>query len=132
MAKPANSVATVKLPDDSSARYIVPYYLAYSKTNNYVATLPDLTSDTEILIKDLQQTIPGLKIFSNQLIYGKTALNVAHFNTSSTPKETVIKTKIKYLSSSHMPVVHIYGYAYGLQSPIELKIGFYIYGGNLG
>ncbi len=50
MAKPANSVATVKLPGDSSARYIVPYYLAYSKTNNYVATLPNLTADSIIAL----------------------------------------------------------------------------------
>lgn len=60
------------------------------------------------------------------------ASNVCHFFTSSTPVETVIYTTIKYQSSAHMPVVRIYGYAYGLQSPIELKIGFYIYGGNLG
>lgn len=58
--------------------------------------------------------------------------NVLRFSTTGTPVQTVIYTGIKYLSSTHMPVVRIYGYAYGLTSPIELKLGFYIYGGNLG
>lgn len=60
------------------------------------------------------------------------AQNVLRFSTTSTPVQTVIYTKIKYQSGAHMPVLRIYGYAYGLNSPIELKIGFYIYGGNLG
>ena len=60
------------------------------------------------------------------------AYNVHRFFTTTTPVQTVIYTKIKNLSSTHMPVVRIYGYAYGAQSPIELKIGFYIYGGALG
>jgi hypothetical protein len=63
---------------------------------------------------------------------GRSVFNVAHFNTSDTPVETIIYSKIKYISGTHMPVVRIYGYAYGLNCPIELKIGFYIYGGNLG
>lgn len=50
MAKPANSIATIKLPGDSSARPIVPYYLAYSLSNNYVATLPNLTADSIIAL----------------------------------------------------------------------------------
>jgi hypothetical protein len=31
-----------------------------------------------------------------------------------------------------MPVIHITGYAYGLQSPVEFKIGFYIYNNKIG
>lgn len=31
-----------------------------------------------------------------------------------------------------MPVIRVYGYAYGLQSVIELRIGFYIYNNALG
>ena len=58
--------------------------------------------------------------------------NVYRFFISDTPVETVIYTGIKYLSATHMPVVRIYGYAYGMQSPIELKIGFYIFDGILG
>lgn len=49
-----------------------------------------------------------------------------HFH-SGTPTEFVIKTKIKFASGTHMPVIRIYGYAYGLNSPIELRAGFYIY-----
>lgn len=52
--------------------------------------------------------------------------------TSATPVETILYTGIKWVSSAHMPVVHVTGYAYGLQSPVEFKIGFYIYGGNIG
>lgn len=54
-----------------------------------------------------------------------------HFSTN-TPTEFVVKTKIKYVSGTHMPLIRIYGYAYGEQSPIELRVGFYIYNGNLG
>lgn len=83
------------------------------------------------------QTIAGVKTFSaniktTTISNNYVAENVHRFSTTGTPVQTVIYTGIKYLSSTHMPVVRIYGYAYGLTSPIELKIGFYIYGGNLG
>lgn len=41
--------------------------------------------------------------------------------------EILIKTKIPFISSSQMPLIHLEGYAYGAASPIELRIAFYIY-----
>lgn len=61
-----------------------------------------------------------------------TCYGVSFGKTNDTPKETILKTGIKYVSGSHMPVVHITGYAYGLQSPVEFKIGFYIYNTQIG
>ena len=58
------------------------------------------------------------------------ASNLYRFFYSGTPTQFVIKTKIKYLSSSYMPVIRIYGYAYGANNIIELKIAFYIFNGN--
>lgn len=63
---------------------------------------------------------------------GNTVYNLAQFKTTSTPVETVLHTGIKWASSAYMPVIHLTGYAYGLQSPVEFKIGFYIYGDKIG
>lgn len=61
-----------------------------------------------------------------------TYYGISFDRTTSTPVETILYTGIKWVSGSHMPVVHITGYAYGLSSPVEFKIGFYIYGGKIG
>lgn len=55
------------------------------------------------------------------------ASNLCRHFSDNTPTEFVIKTKIRFVGSTHMPVVRIYGYAYEKQSPIELRIGFYIF-----
>lgn len=60
------------------------------------------------------------------------ASNVCRHFYSGTPTEFLIKTKIKFVGSTHMPLIRIYGYAYGLNSPIELRVGFYIYNDTLG
>lgn len=60
------------------------------------------------------------------------ASNLCRHFSSNTPNQFVVKTKIQYISSSQMPVVRIYGYAYGLTSPIELRVGWYIYENKLG
>ena len=60
------------------------------------------------------------------------ASNVCRHMTTARPTEYVIKTKIVFASSKYMPVVRLYGYAYGLNSPIELRIGFYVYEEKLG
>lgn len=57
------------------------------------------------------------------------ASNLCRHFSRNTPTEFVIKTKIKFVSITHMPVVRIYGYAYGKKSPIELRIAFYIFNG---
>jgi hypothetical protein len=63
---------------------------------------------------------------------GKIVHNVINCLINTTPTEILIKTGIPFISAAHMPVIHIQGYAYGLQSPIELKIGYYVYGGQHG
>ena len=55
------------------------------------------------------------------------ASNVAKARWTTTAKEVVIYTRIKFVSSAVMPIVRLHGYAYGQNAPIELKIGFYIY-----
>ena len=61
-----------------------------------------------------------------------TVYGVSFGRTTATPVETILKTGVKWVSSTHMPVIHITGYAYGLQSPVEFKIGFYIYNDKIG
>ncbi|MDY4816166.1 MAG: hypothetical protein SO274_11310, partial [Turicibacter bilis] len=63
---------------------------------------------------------------------GNTVYNIATLKTTLTPVETVLHTGIKWTSSSYMPVIHLTGYAYGLTSPVEFKIGFYIYNNQIG
>ena len=58
---------------------------------------------------------------------GRTVLNVARYIYSATAKETVVWTGIKYVSSSHMPVVKMCGYAYGEGKTTELRVALYIY-----
>ena len=58
--------------------------------------------------------------------------NVANIIIRDTPDEILIKTKVKFISSNHMPTVKIDGYAYGQQSPISLELGWYIYANKLG
>ena len=64
---------------------------------------------------------------SGSLQIGRTFYNVANFELSGTPIEIVIKTKIPFISGNAMPIIHLHGYAFGQQAPIELKIGYYVY-----
>jgi hypothetical protein len=61
-----------------------------------------------------------------------TYYGVSFGRTTGTPVETILYTGIKWMSGKHMPIVHITGYAYGLNSPVEFKIGFYIYQDKIG
>lgn len=61
-----------------------------------------------------------------------TYYGISFDRVTSTPVETILYTGIKWVSSSHMPVIHVTGYAYGLYSPVEFKIGFYIYKNKIG
>ena len=65
--------------------------------------------------------VPATKI-------ANTYYGISFGRTTDTPIETVLYTGIKWIHAKHMPVIHITGYAYGLQSPVEFKIGFYLYG----
>lgn len=56
--------------------------------------------------------------------YYKDVVNISYHGT---PTEILIKTKIPFISSVQMPLIHLEGYAYGDASPIELRIAFYIY-----
>ena len=82
-----------------------------------------LIDDTNLL------TAPAAR-FAN-VIYGL-ASAVGSNTEVPIPVESILHTGIKWISSRHMPIVHLSGYAYGKQSPIELKIGFYIYADKIG
>ena len=57
-----------------------------------------------------------------------TYYGISFGRTTETPVETILYTGIEWVHGRHMPVVHVTGYAYGLNSPVEFKIGFYLYG----
>ena len=79
-----------------------------------------------VIINDNNHLIaPSIRI-------ANTYYGISFDRTNGTPVETILHTGIKWVSSTHMPVIHITGYAYGLQSPVEFKIGFYIYGDKIG
>ena len=68
---------------------------------------------------------PSIKI-------ANTYYGITFGKTNATSVETILHTGIKWVSGKHMPVIHITGYAYGLSSPVEFKIGFYIYADKIG
>lgn len=78
------------------------------------------------------QTITGLKYASHGFRVANTIYGITRGDTRQTTVETILYTGIKWLSSTHMPILHLTGFAYGLQSPVELKIGFYIYTNKIG
>lgn len=96
-----------------------------SSTDNAVARFDSTTGkiiqNSTVIIED-----------NGDLKLGRYTHNVLHAETTAIPTETIIHTKIQYASEAYMPVIRIYGYAYGLKSPIELKLSWYIYGGNMG
>lgn len=76
----------------------------------------------------------GVTIDNNNNIYttgiletGRYFHNVATYSCTNTPKEILIKTKIPFANSAHMPkiIIHMYNYSDGL--PTEIGIVFYIY-----
>ena len=95
-------------------------------------------NDSDVVHKSGNENVTDTKTFKNLTIFEKVhrdeyyASNVCRHFSGNTPTEFAIWSKIKFVSGSHMPVVRVYGYAYGLQSPIELKIGFYIFNNELG
>ena len=97
------------------------------KVGDGTTLVDNLPFSTDVLDDYLKQVEPN----TYQRL-GNVAYNVCNCCYSTNTKEIVIYTGIRFLSSRYMPVIHIYGYAYGLQSPIELKIGFYIFADKLG
>ena len=65
--KPSNSISKIKLPGENTGRPIVPYHVGYASNNNYVATLPQLSSDVHFVIDDQTQDINGYKTFTNPI-----------------------------------------------------------------
>lgn len=57
-------------------------------------------------------------------------LCVLSWYTTSTWGAIKIKTKIPFMSGAYMPEILISGYAYGLSSPIDIKLVLYIYNGS--
>ena len=97
------------------------------KVGDGTTLVDNLPFSTDVLDDYLKQVEPN----TYQRL-GNVAYNVCNCCYYTNTKEIVIYTSIRFLSSIYMPVIHLYGYAYGLQSPIELKIGFYIYADKLG
>lgn len=59
---------------------------------------------------------------------GRTFYNVASLAAHTDAlKEIVIKTKIPFLNSNIMPLIHLKGYSYSEGSPIDLSVVFYIF-----
>ncbi|WP_422008185.1 hypothetical protein [Roseivirga pacifica] len=57
--------------------------------------------------------------------------NILNYAYNGTPTYGVkIRTNIPYTHASQMPTIHIEGYSYGTQSPIDLKLVWYVYSGN--
>lgn len=55
MAKPNNAIATIKIPGDTDARPIVPYYLGVNKDNDYVVQSPTLSADALVLTNKIYE-----------------------------------------------------------------------------
>ncbi len=88
-----------------------------------VATMSDLGSYLPLS----GGTITGDLILNAPYRDTKYAYNLCNLFYTGAPTEFVIKTKIKYQTGTSMPVIKIYGYAYGLSRPVEIKVCFYIY-----
>ena len=110
---------------DGSSDASITAIVADDSHNHIISNIDNLQT-----ILDGKAPLTGVSSGSWQI--GEKIFNVAHCLYTGTPTEILIKTGIPFVSSSHMPVIHIEGYAYGLQSPIELKIGYYVYGGAHG
>lgn len=104
--------------DDSKAKYIA---LSNDPSDYYWAN---------IKISDTSSVNTEPRFLSSRS--GNTIYSIAKLKTGGTPVETVLHTGIQWKSSTYMPVLHLTGYAYGLQSPVEFKVGFYIYDNKIG
>jgi hypothetical protein len=113
-----NAEKTIYRWDDSKAQYIA---LSNDPSDYYWANIK--VSDTSSV-----NTEP--RFLSSRS--GNTVYSIARLKTAGTPVETVLHTGIQWKSSTYMPVLHLTGYAYGLQSPVEFKVGFYIFNNNIG
>jgi hypothetical protein len=101
-----------------------------SSTDNALARYDGVTGK---LIQNSSATINDNGLLTAQLMRsGNTVYSIARLKTAGTPVETVLHTGIQWKSSTYMPVLHLTGYAYGLQSPVEFKVGFYIFNNNIG
>lgn len=119
---------------DENNVYITPEIVASSTQDGLMSASDKIKLDS---VETTYLPLTGGEITGNVIINGMHrdqyyASNICRFFSNQTPTEYVIKTKIRYASGSYMPVIRIYGYAYGLQCPIELRVGFYIYNDNLG
>lgn len=82
-----------------------------------------LLHDTNIIINNTMLSTTGI------IQTGRYFHNVATYSCTNTPKEILIKTKIPFANSAHMPkiIIHMCNYSDGL--PTEIGIVFYIYNG---
>ena len=119
-----DSLAATDIPDLSGT-----YVKKITSTDNAIARFNGTSGQIQnsgVIIDDNNHLIaPSIRI-------ANTYYGISFGRTTGTPVETILHTGIKWVSSNHMPVIHITGYAYGLNSPVEFKIGFYIYGNKIG
>ena len=100
-----------------------------TKTSHLTNDSGFLTSHQDISgkVNKSGDTMTGNLIVPAERI-ANTYYGISFGRTTETPVETILYTGIKWIHGRHMPVVHVTGYAYGLNSPVEFKIGFYLYG----
>lgn len=109
----------------------------YPTEKAVAAALESMALDENVVHKTGDENVGGVKTFTDNSVFYKVhrdsyyASNLCRHFAKNTPTEFVIWSRIKWVSSAIMPLVRIYGYAYGLQSPIEIKVAFYIYNTNI-
>ena len=94
--------------------------------NSYRTGQVNLTAANIGAVSKSGDTMTG-NLIAPSIRIANTYYGITFGRTTATPVETILHTGIKWTNSAHMPVIHITGYAYGLHSPVEFKIGFYIY-----
>ena len=67
MSKPNNSLANIKLPGENTQRPIVPYAIGVSSSNNYQATIPNISSDQTIALLGVRNVFTEHNIFSKYI-----------------------------------------------------------------
>lgn len=106
------------------------YYLDYNNFTN-TPTIPNpedyYWADMKVSGVSNSNTTPRFK----HMRAGNTRYNVASITTSKTIEELILHTGIRWVDNVLMPSLHFYGYAYGLDSPVEFKLAFHLYQNHL-
>lgn len=131
-----NGVADPKLTDTNTWRGIQDNLTSSSNTTESLSAkqgylLANGSARDNTKVSKSGDTMTG-NLIAPSIRIANTYYGITYGRTNDTPVETILHTGIKWMNGHHMPIIHITGYAYGLQSPVEFKIGFYIYGDKIG